>query len=801
MDWRARASMLGIGSPPLREQEVAIADADRDEPFVYRAAAGFIVWAAVNGAQQSMSFDRLSNWQTGYGFVASSLALAAGILWMSFPHWLGRMVRQHALIVMLAAIVSAPVLVIPAGGQFSPVRPVIMILTGLACAYPPRNVAILLACLVATVELACVLLVNPVHELQAANQLGYELIVIPGAIVVAGLLGSIIGEASSVSRSLGEALRRETRRRQRLEQHVVALREAVQSLLAVLPDVLRHITDVPVDRRQSVLTALARTERRAGDVIRSSITVEKSAPTTFAEDVEWLVQYQRATDPTISVETRMQPACATLHLDDGARASLRVAIGRALDNACEHVAALGRVVIEIAVGGDVLTVAVTNSSSAPASIEWGLGLRASQRELRRYGGDLTVHGDEQASTVRWRATLPLDAVRTTASEKPRGTSAAGSIAERVRELLSAVLRVWRVATVAMVLATTFLDGGLITAHRTMSQVVIVVALMATEAIAFAARRGGREREGTIVRAVIAVGLCAYVTHGERSPLTGWALIVTCEVLWHLGWRAYGISVFLTIAALFISMAVPADQDASRAFWAEVLLPLWATPIAAIIVYYLARTARREHDIGTAAQAAWTLTELAIRSANAHALVQLLRLAVAANFAPDHPVRQAVLVRAEHVVELCAAAPGGARSRDSMLRELAEIVAHRISPARCVIRDYTALPLETAARPGARTSAAAREASALSLFAAAADEIASRAPTDLRGRARLEQVLVSLQDIDSQFIEIAINSVPGSTITFPGNTLLTHVALVGGQLVSSRADANLVMTVPTTLLNS
>jgi hypothetical protein len=97
----------------------------------------------------------------------------------------------------------------------------------LACATPRRVPAIALACSVAALELCCVILIRPLADLPASHLLGYELVVIPGFIAVAGLVGSIIGEASLVSRSPDETLRRETHRRRHLEHHLGALRVAL----------------------------------------------------------------------------------------------------------------------------------------------------------------------------------------------------------------------------------------------------------------------------------------------------------------------------------------------------------------------------------------------------------------------------------------------------------------------------------------------------------------------------------------------------------------------------------------------
>jgi hypothetical protein len=803
VDWRARASFLGIGRPAPREHEVAIRDAESDEPFVYRGAGAFMIWAAGLDLEQSLSFDHLGVAARTYGIAVALFFGTAGAVGMLFPHGLARLIRGQPALVIVAAVLSVPLLVIPAGGQFAPARPGILLLTGLACGFPPRRTAIALACSVAALEVGSILLFHSFAELRATRLLGYELVVIPAGIIAAGFVGSIIGEASIVSRSLGETLRRETGRRQRMEEHVGALRAAVNSLLGAVPEIITYASELGPAERADVLEAVARTRRRAGDVVRSAITVETGAPRTFGEDIDWISSYQRTLDRDVSIEVGMDAACRTAKINDAARASLRVAVGRALDNACAHAGPQRRVQVAARIATGALRVSVTNADAGVGTIEWGRGLNGSQRELRRFGGDLDVVVHAATAQIRWHACLPIEGVGVNAGERAGVTREADSTSDagRVRELLAAVLRVWRIAAVAMVLGSTLLDPRIITAHQAASQLLIAAGVAATEFVAFVARRGDWERPGALVRCLIAVLLCAYVTHGERSPLAGWATIITCEVLWHAGWRAYSVSVVATVGALIVSLAVPPGQNASRGLWSEALLPLWAAPIAAVIVFFIARTTERERRIGTAAQAAWTLTDLAIRCANAHALVQLLRLAVASRFAPEHPARLLVLDRTQRVDELCAAAPGGARSRDATLREIAAIVAHRISPASCLIRDYTALPLESANRPDARSSAAAGEASLLSLLAAAAEEMARRTPTDRLGRTRLERVLVVLQDHEAGSVEVSVTAVPTPGLERPGSRLLAHVALAGGQLVSGDADANLIITVPGALLNS
>jgi hypothetical protein len=169
----------------------------------------------------------------------------------------------------------------------------------------------------------------------------------------------------------------------------------------------------------------------------------------------------------------------------------------------------------------------------------------------------------------------------------------------------------------------------------------------------------------------------------------------------------------------------------------------------------------------------------------------------------------VLTDAARVVELCAVAPGGARSRDATLRELGEIVAHRISPGRCVICDYTALPLESAVRPVAPNSPAVHQASLRSLIAAAADEISSRAPIDRLGRVRLDEVTVVLRHVESDAveatepdaIEVTLSAAPDQRPHGFRNAFLEQVASVRGRLASGPNDAQLRIMVPATLLNA
>jgi hypothetical protein len=82
------------------------------------AGAIFLVWVAA--FEQSFAFDRLNGFERRYRLVVSSILGAAGALGISFPPRLGRLVRGHQVVVMATAVVSEPLLVLPAGVELPP---------------------------------------------------------------------------------------------------------------------------------------------------------------------------------------------------------------------------------------------------------------------------------------------------------------------------------------------------------------------------------------------------------------------------------------------------------------------------------------------------------------------------------------------------------------------------------------------------------------------------------------------------------------------------------------------------------